>query len=129
MIHDETIEGFISQQELNQLLDLEKSMNKMLLEANKNCKFMFPISPDHNFEFETVEEVAEPLQPQLGGSLKNLENYVIKGDLRRCVICNEKYAYSDDEKLSLKNNLPRVLYCGDCLCEECIVKLIQRASV
>lgn len=90
---------------------------------------MFPIAPDHDFEFESLEEVAEPLQPQLGGSLKNLENYVIKGDLRRCVICNEKYVYSDDDKLSLQNNLPRVLYCGDCLCEECIVKLIQRASV
>ena len=30
MIQDETIEGFISQQELNQLLDLEKSLQQMI---------------------------------------------------------------------------------------------------
>ena len=43
------------------------------------------------------------------------------------MICNERFECSDEE--SGASNLPRVLYCGDCLCEQCISKQIQRASV
>ena len=60
--------------------------------------------------------------------MKNLEDYLIRGDLRRCVLCNSKYHEPDPEK-GIAGNLPRVLYCGDCICEQCIAKQIQRASI
>ena len=46
---------------------------------------------------EDEESLNEPLAPQIGGSLKNMENFLIKGDLRRCVICNQKYACPDEK--------------------------------
>ena len=48
--------------------------------------------------------------------MKNLEDYLIRGDLRRCVLCNSKYHEPDPEK-GIAGNLPRVLYCGDCIFE------------
>ncbi len=57
----------------------------------------------------------------MGGSLKNLENLLIRGDLRRCVICSSEYTDCDPVSGN-GGNLPRVLFCGDCICEACIVK-------
>jgi hypothetical protein len=37
---------------------------------------------------------------------------LIKGDMLHCAICNAKFVETF--------NLPKVLYCGDCLCEKCI---------
>jgi hypothetical protein len=71
-------------------------------------------------EIDDEDSAKEPMSPQIGGTLKNLEDYLIKGDLRRCVICNEKFRNSNEQ--GDKGNLPRVLYCGDCLCEQCIIK-------
>lgn len=65
-------------------------------------------------------------QARLGGSLKNLESYLIKGDMRRCVLCNSEYTEGDE---GVQPNIPRVLYCGCCMCEACIVKQIQKASL
>ena len=53
---------------------------------------------------------------------------MIRGDLRNCVLCNSKYSEGDPER-GVAANLPRVLYCGDSLCENCITKQIQRASI
>jgi len=100
---------------------------KLIGSVDMGCDFMLPMPPDHDVETDDFEETSEPIQPQIGGSLKNLEHYLIKGDLRRCVICNEKFECAEDETAA--SNLPRVLYCGDCLCEQCISKYIQRASV
>lgn len=75
-----------------------------------------------------LDEDEPQSQAILGGSLKNLEQFLIKGDLRRCVICNSEYS-DNDPVTNTGGNLPRVLYCGDCLCENCIVKQIQRASI
>ena len=60
--------------------------------------------------------------------MKNLEDYLIKGDLRRCVLCNSKFSIPDADR-GIAGNLPRVLFCGDSVCEHCIVKQIQRASI
>ena len=65
----------------------------------------------------------EPKAPEIGGSLKNLENFLIKGDLRNCVLCNSTYTEGDPHR-GIAPNLPRVLYCGDSLCEGCITKQI-----
>ena len=73
--------------------------------------------------FDEYESFLEPQAPQIGGSLKNLENYLIKGDLRNCVLCNSKYT-EGDTSAGIQANLPRVLYCGDSLCESCITKQI-----
>ena len=78
---------------------------------------------DHDAEFrdEEYESFFEPPAPQIGGSLKNLENFLIKGDLRNCVLCNSTFTEGDQEK-NILPNLPRVLFCGDSLCENCITK-------
>jgi hypothetical protein len=44
-------------------------------------------------------------------NLKHLVNY-IHGDIYHCAICSSKFEEP--------NNMPRVLFCGDCLCEKCI---------
>ena len=75
------------------------------------------------FRDEDYESFLEPQAPQIGGSLKNLENYLIKGDLRNCVLCNTKYS-EPDPAAGIAGNLPRVLFCGDSLCESCITKQI-----
>jgi NAD-dependent DNA ligase len=49
-------------------------------------------------------------------NLRNLANY-IKGDISHCTICSSKFS---------ENNKPRVLFCGDCLCEDCIKRSIVR---
>lgn len=38
--------------------------------------------------------------------------HYIHGDLYHCAVCSSKF--EED------NNLPRVLFCGDSLCEQCI---------
>ena len=46
---------------------------------------------------DPVEDDEEPMsQARLGGSLKNLESYLIKGDMRRCVLCNSEYTEGDE---------------------------------
>ena len=54
---------------------------------------MVPKKDDHSAEFsgEDFESFLEPQAPQIGGSLKNLEDYLITGDLRNCVVCNSAY--------------------------------------
>jgi len=74
--------------------------------------------PPENDDIENSEPISQAI---LGGSLRNLENFLIKGDLHRCVICNLEYTECDPTSGN-GSNLPRVLYCGDCLCETCIVK-------
>lgn len=128
----DTLECFISQPELQQLLQLESSLFNLLQDTNIS-EFMVPNrqgQADHASDFndEEYESFFEPMAPQIGGSLKNLENYLIKGDLRNCVLCNSKYS-KGDLKRGQAANLPRVLYCGDSLCESCIMKQIQRASI
>ena len=82
-------------------------------------------SPPPEEDLDGFEPISQAI---LGGNLKNLETFLIKGDLRRCVICNLEY--SDNDPISgSAGNLPRVLYCGDCMCENCIVKHIQKASI
>ena len=49
-------------------------------------------------------------------NLKHLASF-IHGDLYHCAICSSKF----EEPA----NLPRVLYCGDCLCEKCIRQSIM----
>jgi hypothetical protein len=72
---------------------------------------------------EEDQDGFEPIsQAILGGSLKNLETFLIRGDLRRCVICYSEY--SDYDQTTGVGNLPRVLYCGDSMCENCIIKHI-----
>eukprot|EP00347_Sterkiella_histriomuscorum_P007453 403348858 len=44
-------------------------------------------------------------------NLLHLVNY-IHGDLYHCAICSSKFEET--------TNLPRVLFCGDCLCDQCI---------
>ena len=121
------IEAFIMQPELQQLLQLETSLFKLLQESSIS-DFMIPTQSQPLDSFADADQEQEPAQPQIGGSLKNLENYLIRGDLRRCVLCNSKYQEPDPEK-GTAGNLPRVLYCGDCICEQCITKQIQRASI
>ena len=41
---------------------------------------------------EEYESLLEPQAPQIGGSLKNLENYLIRGDLRNCVLCDTRFS-------------------------------------
>lgn len=53
-------------------------------------------------------------------NLRHLVNY-IHGDLYHCAICSSKFEEP--------NNLPRVLFCGDCLCEKCISQSIMPISV
>ena len=72
--------------------------------------------PDLESDFTDFEPVS---QSKLGGNLRNLEKFLIKGDLRKCVICNSEYTNATS---ITQGNLPRVLYCGDSLCEGCIVK-------
>ena len=75
------------------------------------------------FRDEDYESFMEPKAPRIGGSLKNLEDFLIRGDLRNCVLCNSKYSEGDPSK-GIPANLPRMLYCGDSLCEQCIKKQI-----
>ena len=53
--------------------------------------------PNRQSELEDYEyeSLLEPIAPKFGGSLKNLEDYLIKGDLRNCVLCNVKYTEGD----------------------------------
>lgn len=47
--------------------------------------------PNRQADFDDDEEyesLLEPVAPKVGGSLKNLEDFLIKGDLRNCVLCN-----------------------------------------
>ena len=76
---------------------------------------------------EDSESVYPMSQATLGG-LKNLEHFLIKGDPRRCILCNSEYT-ENDPATGNGGNLPRVLYCGDCICETCIVKQIQKAPI
>ena len=86
------LESFISQAELKQLLQLESNLFNLLQETSIS-DFMVPKKDDHSAEFsgEDFESFLEPQAPQIGGSLKNLEDYLIKGDLRNCVVCNSAY--------------------------------------
>ena len=59
----------------------------------------------------------EPPIPQFTSTnLKKLVNF-IHGDIYHCAICSTKFEEP--------NNLPRVLFCGDCLCEKCLRQSIQ----
>lgn len=49
-------------------------------------------------------------------NLKQLLNF-IHGDLYHCAVCSSKFEEP--------SNLPRVLFCGDCLCERCLRSSIQ----
>lgn len=49
-------------------------------------------------------------------NLKHLMNF-IHGDLYHCAICSSKFDPT--------TNLPRVLFCGDCLCERCLRSAVQ----
>lgn len=52
----------------------------------------------------------DPVTPK-DTQLKQLTKF-IQGDIYHCTICNAKYEEN--------TNLARVLFCGDCMCEECI---------
>ena len=116
MITDNSLECFISQNELQQLLQLESSLFNLIQETSI-ADFMVPNREDGSAEFrdDDYDSFMEPQAPRFGGSLKNLEDYLIKGDLRNCVLCNSKFS---------EKNVPRMLYCGDSLCEQCITKQI-----
>ena len=75
-------------------------------------------SPPPEEDFDGFEPVA-----LAGGNLQKLETFLVGGDLRRCVICSSEYQ-DNDPVTGNAGNLPRVLYCGDCMCENCIVKHI-----
>jgi len=119
----DNLECFISQHELQQLLQLESSLFNLLQETNMS-EFMVPNRHDDgSFLNEDFDSFSEPIAPQIGGSLKNLEDFLIKGDLRNCVLCNSKYTEGSPSQ-GIAANLPRVLFCGDSLCEHCITKQI-----
>ena len=99
------------------MLDLEKSLLSMIRESSLNDFIVPTSSPPPEADLEESEPISAAM---LGGSLKNLEHFLIQGDIRRCVICNSEYA--DVDINGNGGNLPRVLYCGDCICEACIVK-------
>ena len=90
-------------------------------------EFMLPDPPEHDINLLNCEDVPEPMRPQLGGSLYNLGENLLKGDITICVLCDQHFECSELEPA--KENLPRVLYCGDCICEHCISKLITKASI
>ena len=87
------LESFISQPELQQLLQLESSLYNLLQETAIS-DFMVP-NRQTGFDDEEYESLLEPVAPKVGGSLKNLEDFMIKGDLRNCVLCNSKYTEGD----------------------------------
>ena len=53
-------------------------------------------------------------------NLKQLLNF-IQGDLYHCAVCSSKFEEP--------SNLPRVLFCGDCLCERCLRSSIQPKAI
>ena len=111
------MDDFFQHEDLKQLIELEQALSKLI---TKNSVMGAPLSsppPD------PVEDDTEPVSQaaRLGGSLANLESYLIKGDMRKCVLCNSEYTEGDE---SVQPNIPRVLYCGCCLCEACIAKQI-----
>ena len=88
--------------------------------------FNVPQSSTPPDDFDDNENFEPISQARIGGNLRNLENFLIKGDLRRCVICNSEYSHGDG---GCGSNLPRVLYCGCCMCEGCIAKHILKVSI
>jgi len=62
---------------------------------------------DTESEFESPQGINYSKQT----NLKHLLNF-IHGDIYHCAICSSKFEEP--------NNLPRVLFCGDCLCEKCL---------
>ena len=67
----------------------------MLQETNLTDFMMPNRHEDGSFDDEDYESFFEPKAPQIGGSLKNLEDFLIRGDLRNCVLCNAKYTEGD----------------------------------
>jgi len=62
-IPDDDTELFFSHSELQQLLELQKHLAKLIFSSDFNYDFMLPIPPDHDVENDDFEDFSEPLQP------------------------------------------------------------------
>ena len=114
----------MDRKDLKMMLDVERNLYKMLQYSSED---------DQQAAKADSEGDDEPYAPNSydidiisGLSLKQLETFMIQGDMRRCVVCNLNYAKKDKDH---RGNLPRVLFCGDSICEQCIIKHTQKASI
>ena len=61
---------------------------------------------------DAAEDAAlQKMLPERTDSNIHFLRQFIKGDLFHCIICNKRYT---------PDNKPRVLFCGDCLCDHCV---------
>lgn len=80
-----------------------------------------PVTPCDQEEDEPEPPLSNFYIPQLKPTnLRQLAAF-IHGDIYHCAICSTKF----EEPA----NLPRVLFCGDCLCERCIRSSIQPKAI
>lgn len=98
-----------------QMLDFLSREREELKDSHAFLDFDFtdPVTPAaQDSSFEGAEYLEMPASvKQHATSLKKFAR-LIHGDLLHCVVCSSKF----DEN----GNLPRVLFCGDCLCERCL---------
>jgi hypothetical protein len=108
---------FMDRKDLKMMLDIEKNLYKMLQYSSEDDQQA--AKADSDGDDEPYAPTSHDVDAIAGLSLKQLETFMIQGDLRRCVVCNSQYANKDGQN---RGNLPRVLFCGDSICEQCIVK-------
>jgi hypothetical protein len=87
-------------------LELEQTLGKLIQGSGL---FNVPQSSTPPDDFDDNENFEPISQARIGGNLRNLENFLIKGDLRRCVICNSEYSHGDG---GCGSNLPRCCTVG-----------------
>ena len=116
------IQDFTQESELLQLFELERTLAKLIQSSGLHSE-PSAAQPDLQSDYADFEPVS---QSKHESNIRILQQFFIRGDLRKCVICNADY---QNPTSTNQGNLPRVLYCGDCLCEGCIVKQIQKASI
>lgn len=92
--------SILGEADLLQLFDLEQTLSNLLKESN-------------------YSDLQVPSFIEAGLGFEHLHtNYINGGGMTKCVICSSDFTDS---------NLPRVLFCGDCICEGCIK--IQKCSI
>lgn len=108
-------------------MDILQQLAQDELISNDACSAMG--GPLNLFDFDFTDPVTpcdqyeESFLPPSNAKATNLKQLVnfIHGDIYHCAICSSKFEEP--------TNLPRVLFCGDCLCERCIRSSIQPKAI
>lgn len=124
---DDLIAKILSNDERKQIIDESFKILEEFKEDQAALSLMSGNQGNNYFQDFDFTDPITPLQseddfapiPHINPQITNLKQLVsfIQGDLYHCAVCSSKFEEP--------SNLPRVLFCGDCLCERCIRSAIQ----